>query len=63
MESRKSVTGLNELALANVEALAQDENGSDYCDKYCRDASEWTCTVYVNGVPMLPCHGYRAKSQ
>ena len=58
----KSVNGnadLSLLALSNVEALANGEGGGDYCDIYCTPAQGWKCTVYVNGVPWLPCYDYR----
>lgn len=60
-ESMKNDVKLGDLALTNVEALAQSENGGDYCDTYCRPAQGWICTVYSNGVPWLPCHGYRKR--
>jgi len=58
-QSMKSEANLSDLALSNVEALAQNEGGGDYCDTYCTPAVGWKCTVYSNGVPWLPCYGYR----
>lgn len=59
-QSVKSDVNLSDLALTNVEALAQSENGGSYsCETYCKSASEWICRIYSNGVLMNTCYGYR----
>ena len=58
-QTMKSDVNLSDLALSNVEALARNESGGDYCDIYCTPAVGWKCTVYLNGVPWLPCYDYR----
>jgi len=61
-KSTKSNANLSDLALTNVEALAQSENGGSYsCDSYCKQDSEWICRIYSNGVLMNTCYGYRKK--
>ena len=47
-ESKKSETTMSDLAMANVEALANGEDG-------------WDCKIYANGALMNTCYGYRKK--
>lgn len=61
LESEKNDVVLNDLALANVEALANTENGSFYsCDRLCYESSGWNCRIYANGVLVNTCYDYRA---
>lgn len=61
-QNMESDVNLSDLALTNVEALAQNEDGGSYsCDRYCKQDSEWICRIYSNGVLMNTCYGYRKK--
>ena len=61
-KSMKSDADLSDLALANVEALAENESGGSYsCEKYCKSENGWICRIYSNGVLMNTCYEYRKK--
>jgi hypothetical protein len=58
----KSNANLSDLALANVEALAQSENGGSYsCESYCKVDPDWICKIYSNGILMNTCSEHRKK--
>lgn len=60
MQSNKNEVVLNDLALANVEALAFGEDGGAYsCDTYCYEEPGWNCKIYSNGFLVNSCPGYR----
>ena len=58
----KNEMALSDVALNNVEALAQSESGS-YAECYlygCRFAYNYTCTVYSGwGIHLTTCSDYR----
>lgn len=61
-KSMKSNADLSDLALSNVEALAQSESGGSYsCETYCKSETGWNCRIYSNGILMNTCYGYRKK--
>ena len=50
---------LSDVALANVEALADDENRKP-CEDVCFYYEGWKCTRIINGVSSV-CEPYRLK--
>ena len=50
---------LSDVALANVEALADDENRKP-CEDVCYYYEGWKCTRIINGVSSV-CEPYRIK--
>ena len=50
---------LSDVALANVEALADDENRKP-CEDVCYYYEGWKCTRIINGVSSV-CEPYRLK--
>ena len=59
-KSMSNEAGLSDLALSNVEALADGESGGGYsCSKYCYEVPGWDCKIYANGVLMNTCYEHR----
>lgn len=53
---------LCDLALANVEALAESEGGSTDCSTYCKSDYRYTCIIsYGNGTDGVTCFEQRRK--
>lgn len=50
-----------DVALANIEALANDEYWIDSCFELCDFDSRWVCIPYLNGQPYLICDYMRGK--
>lgn len=51
---------MSDLALANVEALAQSESGTGSCTETCYREEGWRCTRIYNGNTSV-CYPYRKK--
>lgn len=66
MESRKSEAGLSDLAMANVEALAQYEGSGDDLAALCRWSPNEYCHYYVvfpnDAVTLTPQNRYRIET-
>ena len=60
-KSMKSDANLSDLALANVEALAQNESGSGDCATYCTPESGYTCIIMWPGAEGITCSSHRRK--
>lgn len=60
-KSMKSDAGLSDLALTNVEALAQSESPHGDCAVYCTPASGITCIIMWPGAEGITCTEHRRK--
>jgi hypothetical protein len=60
-KSMSNDVGLSDLALSNVEALANGESGSSDCATYCTPASGYTCIIMWPGAEGITCNSHRKK--
>ena len=60
-KSMNGNAGLSDLALVNVEALANGESGSSDCATYCTPASGYTCIIMWPGADGITCNSHRRK--
>ena len=61
-ESKKNDVLLNDLALANVEALANGEAGNGDCQVYCTPSNTYKCIIMWPGAEGITCSKHRSKS-
>ena len=61
-ESKKSEATMSDLAMANVEALANGESGSSDCTTYCTPADGHKCIIMWPGAEGITCPRQRPKS-
>lgn len=53
-------SGLSELALANIEALANGEGSSTDCQVYCYQCPGWDCIIsWGSGIEGVTCPNHR----
>lgn len=58
-QSMKSNVDLSDLALSNVEALAQSEGSFGLCIYYCEMTIFYDCYLWYSGGDYKICYGYR----
>lgn len=59
--SSQKADAMSDIALANVEALAQGEGSGD-CEHYCIQNTSYNCyLMYGDGIDGITCYGYRIR--
>ena len=61
-KSLKSNANLSDLALANVEALAETYLGIYDCSNWCQSEDDWICRIYADGVLVNTYYNMRKKA-